>query len=66
MPGKVIKIHVSENDEVRKNQTLAIVEAMKMENEIKSGIDGVIKKIHASPGELVDAQAPIFELELKP
>ena len=38
---------------------------MKMENEIKSGIDGVIKRIHASPGDLVDAHAPFFELELK-
>ncbi len=63
MPGKVIKIYVKENDKVRKNQTLAIVEAMKMENEIKSGIDGVIKKIHAGPGDLVDTRAPIFELE---
>ncbi len=63
MPGKVIKIYVKENDKVHKNQTLAIVEAMKMENEIKSGIDGVIKKIHAGPGDLVDARAPIFELE---
>ncbi len=34
MPGKVIKINVSEEEPVRKNQTLAIVEAMKMENEI--------------------------------
>jgi biotin carboxyl carrier protein len=65
MPGKVIKIHVKENEKVHKNQTLAIVEAMKMENEIKSGIDGIIKRIHASPGDLVDAHAPIFELELE-
>ena len=36
MPGKVVKVNVAEKEAVRKNQTLAIVEAMKMENEIKS------------------------------
>lgn len=65
MPGKVIKINVSENDEVRKNQTLAIVEAMKMENEIKSTVEGYVKKIFASPGDLVDSENPIIELKTK-
>ncbi len=65
MPGKVIKINVSENDEVRKNQTLAIVEAMKMENEIKSTVEGYVKKILASPGDLVDSENPIIELRNK-
>ncbi len=65
MPGKVIKINVGEGEEVRKNQTLAIVEAMKMENEIKSALDGVVRKIHASPGELVDNFTPLIELARK-
>ncbi len=65
MPGKVIKINVSENERVRKNQTLAIVEAMKMENELKSTIDGYVKKIYISPGELVDSERPLIELGLK-
>ena len=65
MPGKVIKINVSENEEVRKNQTLAIVEAMKMENEIKSTIEGYVKKILAAPGDLVDSEKPIIELAPK-
>jgi biotin carboxyl carrier protein len=65
MPGKVIKINVSENEEVRQNQTLAIVEAMKMENEIKSSIDGVVKKIYVSTGDLVDVDKPLIELGLK-
>jgi biotin carboxyl carrier protein len=63
MPGKVIKICVSENDSVRKNQTLAIVEAMKMENEIKASVDGTIKKIHVAAGDLVDSDKPLVELE---
>ena len=65
MPGKVIKVNVSENERVRKNQTLAIVEAMKMENELKSTIDGYVKKIFISPGELVDSEKPLIELGLK-
>ena len=63
MPGKVIKINVREQDKVRKNQTLAVVEAMKMENEIKATIDGTVKKIYCSPGDLVETQNPLIELE---
>jgi biotin carboxyl carrier protein len=65
MPGKVIKINVSENEEIRKNQTLAIVEAMKMENEIKATIEGYVKKILVSAGDLVDSENPIIELGTK-
>jgi biotin carboxyl carrier protein len=62
MPGKVVKVNVAENEAVRKNQTLAIVEAMKMENEIKSPLDGVVKKIYVSPGDLVDSEKPLVEI----
>ncbi|MGB8952114.1 MAG: biotin/lipoyl-containing protein [Candidatus Aminicenantales bacterium] len=65
MPGKVIQIMVTENEEVRKNQTLAIVEAMKMENEIKSSIEGIVKKIFVSAGDLVNSEKPLIELESK-
>ncbi len=63
MPGKVIKFSVAEGDKVRKNQTLAVVEAMKMENEIKSPGDGTVKKIHASAGDMVDTSKPLLEIE---
>ncbi len=63
MPGKVIKIDVKEKQAVRKNQTLAVVEAMKMENEIKSSIEGQVKKINAAPGDLVDPDMILIELE---
>ena len=62
MPGKVIKINVKEEEKVRKNQTLAIVEAMKMENEIKSSIEGYVKKVFVSAGDLVDSEKPLIEL----
>lgn len=65
MPGKVIKVQVAEGEDVRKNQTLAIVEAMKMENEITSAIDGRVKKVHVAAGELVDSDKMLIELEPK-
>lgn len=66
MPGKVVKVNVAEGEAVRKNQTLAIVEAMKMENEIKSPLEGFIKKVWVSAGDLVDSEKPLLELEAKP
>jgi biotin carboxyl carrier protein len=65
MPGKVVKVNVAEKEAVRKNQTLAIVEAMKMENEIKSPLEGFVKKIYVSPGDLVDSEKPLLEIEPK-
>jgi biotin carboxyl carrier protein len=63
MPGKVIKVCVAEGERVRRNQTLVIVEAMKMENEIKAPADGVVAKIRTKPGELVDSELTLVELE---
>jgi len=63
MPGKVTKLAVAEGEEVRRNQTLVIVEAMKMENEIKTSIDGVVAKIHVAAGDLVDAEKILVEVE---
>jgi biotin carboxyl carrier protein len=65
MPGKVVKILVAEGDRVEKGQGLVIVEAMKMENEIRSASAGVVKKINFNEGDLVDAAVPIIELELE-
>jgi biotin carboxyl carrier protein len=63
MPGKIVKILVREGDKVRKNQGLVIVEAMKMENEIRSPGAGIVKKINFDEGNLVDTADPIIELE---
>jgi biotin carboxyl carrier protein len=65
MPGKIVKILVREEDKVEKGQGLVIVEAMKMENEIRSASAGVVKKINFKEGDLVDAAVPIIELELQ-
>ncbi|MFC1564206.1 biotin/lipoyl-containing protein [candidate division KSB1 bacterium] len=63
MPGTIIKINCTEGDEVRENDTLVIVEAMKMENNLRSPIDGKIVKINYSEGDLVDAGTPIVEID---
>jgi len=61
MPGKILKLLVKENDEVKEGQTLLIMEAMKMENEIRSEISGRIKKIGVQAGNSVEAGAFLLE-----
>ncbi len=64
MPGKVLKILVKEGEKVRKNQSLAIVEAMKMEHEIKAPTEAVIKKISVSEKDMVDTEDSLMEFEI--
>jgi biotin carboxyl carrier protein len=53
MPGRVVRLLVAENSEVEVGQGIVVVEAMKMQNEIKSPKKGVVKKILAVPGSAV-------------
>ncbi len=55
MPGKVVRVLVKENAEVEAGQGLLVVEAMKMQNEIKSPKKGVVRKMVATEGESVSA-----------
>jgi biotin carboxyl carrier protein len=63
MPGKVVKILVSEGDKIELGQPLVIVESMKMENEIKSPTNGTVVSIHFKDGDLVESNQPIIKLE---
>ncbi|MEE1946773.1 acetyl-CoA carboxylase biotin carboxyl carrier protein subunit [Pedobacter sp. KR3-3] len=54
MPGLVLNVLASEGDEVKKGDSLLVLEAMKMENMIKSPTDGVIKKIAVKQGDKVE------------
>jgi propionyl-CoA carboxylase alpha chain len=63
MPGLVVSIAVSEGQEVKAGETLAVVEAMKMENVLRAERDGTVKKIHAKPGETLAVDAVILEFE---
>ena len=63
MPGKVIAVLVSEGDSVERGQGLVIVEAMKMENEVRSPIAGVVKEIKVKPGDAVEGGAVLVIVE---
>lgn len=54
MPGMVLNILVSEGQQVKKGDSLLVLEAMKMENVLKSPTDGVIKKVVATKGTAVE------------
>jgi propionyl-CoA carboxylase alpha chain len=61
MPGLVISIDVSEGQDVKAGETLAVVEAMKMQNVLRAERDGVVKSIHAKPGATLAVDALILE-----
>ena len=63
MPGKVIKILAKEGEEVKRGQGVIVVEAMKMENELKAPKDGVIKEIKVKEGDAVEAGARLALIE---
>ena len=54
MPGRIVRLLVAENSEVEAGQGIVVVEAMKMQNEIKSPKKGIVKKISATPGAAVN------------
>jgi propionyl-CoA carboxylase alpha chain len=61
MPGLVKSIAVTEGQEVKAGESVAVVEAMKMENVLRAEIDGTVKKIHARPGDSLPVDAVILE-----
>jgi len=63
MPGLVAAIHVKEGDEVQEGQSLAIVEAMKMENILRAERKARVKKINAKPGDSLAVDEIIMEFE---
>jgi len=63
MPGLVVKIPVAVGDPVEEGVVLAIVEAMKMQNELRAPRAGTVKKIYFKEGQQIDALKPIVELE---
>ncbi len=63
MPGKVVKLNKKVGDKVTKGETVLILEAMKMENEIKSGAEGTIKSINVKEGQALDSGFLMVEIE---
>lgn len=54
MPGKVVRVEVEQGASIKTGTGLIVLEAMKMENEIKSATEGVVERIHVGAGEAVE------------
>jgi biotin carboxyl carrier protein len=63
MPGLVKVIEASAGQQVEKGSGLVILEAMKMENELRSTLDGVIKSVHVNTGQAVEKDQPLMTIE---
>jgi len=61
MPGLVLSIAVAEGQEIKAGETLAVVEAMKMENVLRADRDGTVKTIHVKPGDSIAVDAVIMD-----
>lgn len=62
MPGLVRAINIVEGEHVKKGQTLAIIEAMKMENKLTAPFDGFIKKLMIKVGQTVEKEQALVEM----
>ncbi len=62
MPGTIVSVNVSDGQSVKKGDVLVVLEAMKMENEIKAPNDGTITSVAVSKGESVDTGATLVTL----
>jgi glutaconyl-CoA/methylmalonyl-CoA decarboxylase subunit gamma len=62
MPGRVLKLLVSEGDVIKAGTPLVVVEAMKMENELVAARDGAVKKIFVTAGQTIEGGARLVEV----
>lgn len=63
MPGLIVRVHVQPGDAVQAGQPVVVMEAMKMENELRAPAAGTVKAIHAQPGKAVEKGTVLVELE---
>jgi biotin carboxyl carrier protein len=61
MPGRVVRILVAEGDEVVEGQPVIVLEAMKMENELKSPCTGTVARVCVNDGDQVQARSTLIE-----
>ncbi len=62
MPGMILRLQVEQGQWVKVGSGLVVLEAMKMENEIRAPQDGVVTRIYVEPGSVVEKGAPLVEL----
>jgi len=63
MPGKIIRVLVKEGDEVQEGDVVCVLEAMKMENELRTGKSGVVKEVTVEPGSDVEMGEVLVAVE---
>jgi acetyl/propionyl-CoA carboxylase alpha subunit len=63
MPGKIVKVFVKPGDTVKQGDPLLVMEAMKMENEMRAGADTKIKTVHVKPGDTVETNTELISFE---
>jgi pyruvate carboxylase subunit B len=63
MPGLVLLVEVSEGDRVSEGQGILIIEAMKMENEIRAPVAGLVRRLSVSAGDTVERDALLCVVE---
>lgn len=62
MPGRVVRCFVAAGEVVKKGQPVCVVEAMKMENELKAPIDGTVAEVYVSEGQTVETGARLLRI----
>ncbi len=63
MPSKVIAVHVQVGDVVQAGQVVLVLEAMKMESELRAPRDGVVRAVNCAPGDSVNPGLPLVIIE---
>ena len=63
MPGVLTQLRVAEGDEVKTGQEIGVIEAMKMENSLRSPRDGRIRQVAVSPGDNLETNQFILRYE---
>ena len=63
MPGMIVRVNVGVGDRVHSGQGLVVMEAMKMENELRATAEATVKSVLAQPGAAVEKGALLIELE---
>ena len=63
MPGKIVKVMVAAGDEVKEGDPLLIMEAMKMENEMRASKDCVVKEVLVEAGQNVEGGSKLIVFE---
>ena len=63
LPGTVVSVNVKVGDQVKKNQVLLVLEAMKMENEIVAERDGTVSSVNVAKGDVLESGQSIISID---